>query len=147
MSTECEYCKFKEGDCGYHHKSNGITNYDIASLSACDQYGNCMFFKRKECNCNGKCIHYNVCGIRKEANNKEWFCFAYREERKKGEWTYGEDEYGQDGYFCSECGFFVPWYYAYYENDIHFIREYNVCPHCLAEMISYTGKDRDMRGG
>ena len=66
-----------------------------------------------------------------------------RSNEPKGEWGYGEDESGQDGWFCSECDFFVPWYYAYYENDINFIRDYKVCPHCMAEMISYTGKDRD----
>lgn len=67
--------------------------------------------------------------------------------RPEGEWVYGEDECGQDGWFCSECGFFVPWYYEYYENDIDFIREYKACPHCLAEMVTYTGKDRDTKGG
>ena len=46
MSTECKDCKFREGDCGNHFISNGSTNYDIASLSACDKYGNCMFFER-----------------------------------------------------------------------------------------------------
>lgn len=67
--------------------------------------------------------------------------------RPEGEWVYGEDECGQDGWFCSECGFFVPWYYEYYEKDIDFIREYKACPHCLAEMVTYTGKDRDTKGG
>ena len=67
--------------------------------------------------------------------------------RPQGEWIYGEDECGQDGWFCSECEFFVPWYYQYYEKDIDFIRDYKVCPHCLAEMVTYTGKDRDTRGG
>lgn len=66
--------------------------------------------------------------------------------RPQGEWIYGEDDCGQDGWFCSECGFFVPWYYQYYEKDIDFIRDYKACPHCLAEMVTYTGKDRDMRG-
>lgn len=69
------------------------------------------------------------------------------EERPTGEWIYGEDDCGQDGWFCSECGFFVPWYYQYYEKDIDFIRDYKACPHCLAEMITYTGKDRDTKGG
>ncbi len=72
---------------------------------------------------------------------------AIENQRPQGEWVYGEDECGQDGWFCSECGFFVPWYYLYYENDIDFIREYKACPHCLAEMITYTGKDRDAKGG
>lgn len=68
-------------------------------------------------------------------------------ERSQGEWIYGEDECGQDGWFCSKCNFFVPWYYQYYEKDIDFIRDYKACPHCLAEMITYTGKDRDTKGG
>lgn len=47
--TKCEDCKLRKGDCGYHaKKDNGQTNNNIASLSACDQYGNCMFFKPKE---------------------------------------------------------------------------------------------------
>lgn len=69
------------------------------------------------------------------------------EARPQGEWCYGEDECGQDGWFCSKCGFFVPWYYQYYEKDINFIRDYKACPHCLAEMVTYTGKDRDTKGG
>ena len=68
-------------------------------------------------------------------------------ERQKGEWIYGEDDCGQDGWFCSKCNFFVPWYYQYYEKDVDFIRDYKVCPHCKAEMITYTGKDRDTKGG
>ena len=67
--------------------------------------------------------------------------------RSKGEWIYGEDDCGQDGWFCSECDFFVPWYYLYYEKDVDFIRDYKACPHCLAEMVTYTGKDRDAKGG
>lgn len=66
---------------------------------------------------------------------------------KHGEWIYGEDDCGQDGWFCSECNFFVPWYYQYYGKDVDFIRDYKGCPHCLAEMITYTGKDRDAKGG
>lgn len=48
MNTECKDCKFREGDCGHHFLFNGVVNYDIASLSACDQCGNCWFFKPKE---------------------------------------------------------------------------------------------------
>ena len=77
----------------------------------------------------------------------EGYTKAINEERPTGEWIYGEDDCGQDGWFCSECGFFVPWYYQYYEKDINFIRDYKACPHCLAEMITYTGKDRDTKGG
>lgn len=45
--TECKDCELSNGDCGYHFKMDGATNYDIASLSACDKYGNCEFFKPK----------------------------------------------------------------------------------------------------
>lgn len=45
--TECKDCKLSNGDCGHHFKMDGATNYDIASLSACDKYGNCEFFKSK----------------------------------------------------------------------------------------------------
>lgn len=45
--TECKDCELSDGDCGYHFKMDGKTNYDIASLSACDRYGNCDFFKPK----------------------------------------------------------------------------------------------------
>lgn len=69
------------------------------------------------------------------------------EETQQGEWVYGEDDSGQDGWFCSKCGFFVPWYYQYYEKDVDFIRDYKVCPHCVSKMITYTGKDKDAKGG
>lgn len=54
------------------------------------------------------------------------------EERKNGEWIYGEDEYGIDGYHCDKCGFFVPWDYAH--KFINYIEDYNFCPHCGADM-------------
>lgn len=51
-----------------------------------------------------------------------------------GHWIYGEDELGQDGYSCSECDFFVPWFYKYYEEGLHFIKDYHWCPQCGAKM-------------
>ena len=45
--TECKDCELSNGDCGYHFKMDGKTTFDIASLSACDKYGNCEFFKSK----------------------------------------------------------------------------------------------------
>lgn len=51
---------------------------------------------------------------------------------RKGKWIYCEDDEGQDGYRCSECGFFVPWYYDYEDSD--YILDYKACPHCLAKM-------------
>lgn len=52
--------------------------------------------------------------------------------RKKGRWIYGESEEGNDGYFCSQCGNFVPWIYK--EFDIDFIKEFKFCPSCGADM-------------
>lgn len=53
-------------------------------------------------------------------------------ERKKGKWIYGESEAGNDGYYCSKCGNFVPWKYDEY--DIDFIKEFLFCNKCGAEM-------------
>lgn len=65
-----------------------------------------------------------------------------QQNRKTGKWIYGEDSCGQDGWTCSECGFFVPWYYEYYKN-IDFIWKYKTCPCCDAKMVSYTGKKEE----
>jgi len=54
--TECKDCKFRDGDCGHHFKMDGKTNYDIASLTCCDRYGNCEFFKQKEYTINNETI-------------------------------------------------------------------------------------------
>ena len=51
---------------------------------------------------------------------------------RKGRWIYGESEVGNDGYYCSECGNFVPWIYE--ESAMNFIREYKFCPNCGAKM-------------
>ena len=49
-----------------------------------------------------------------------------------GQWVYGEDDYGIDGYRCNKCGFFVPWDYTH--KSINFIEDYHYCPHCNARM-------------
>ena len=54
-------------------------------------------------------------------------------------WIYGEDETGVDGWHCSYCGFFEPWFYEF-TDDIDFIRFYGFCPSCGRRMTSYTGK-------
>ena len=60
-------------------------------------------------------------------------------QRKTAEWVYGEKD-GADGWFCSECGFHVPWYYDYYGLDnIDFIRDFHTCPCCDSKMLKYTG--------
>ena len=51
-----------------------------------------------------------------------------QQERKKGKWVYGEDDYGIDGYHCDKCGFFVPWDYTH--KFINYIDDYNFCPNC-----------------
>ena len=53
-------------------------------------------------------------------------------QRMRGKWTYGEDEYGIDGYHCDKCGFFVPWDYTH--KFIDFIKDYRFCPNCEADM-------------
>lgn len=53
-------------------------------------------------------------------------------QRMRGKWTYGEDEYGIDGYHCDKCGFFVPWDYTH--KFINFIKDYHFCPNCGARM-------------
>lgn len=66
-------------------------------------------------------------------------------ERKKVKWIYGEKS-GQDGWYCSECGGFIPWYYDFYGLDnIDFIEDFKTCPFCDSKMVSYTGAD--MREG
>lgn len=65
-----------------------------------------------------------------------------RPERKTAEWIYGENG-GQDGWYCSKCGLFIPWDYEYYGLDnIDFIADFHTCPKCDRKMLKYTG----MRG-
>lgn len=62
-----------------------------------------------------------------------------KEQEAEAKWIYGEDETGVDGWHCSECGFFEPWFYEF-TDDIDFIRFYGFCPSCGKKMTSYTGK-------
>ena len=57
-------------------------------------------------------------------------------EQGSREWIYCEDDSGQDGYRCSGCGFFEPWYYNYISID--FIKKYQFCPSCGAKMKERT---------
>ena len=52
-------------------------------------------------------------------------------ERKRGEWRYGENDIGIDGYWCTVCGEFVLWDY---KGTIDFIHRYNYCPNCGSYM-------------
>lgn len=58
-------------------------------------------------------------------------------QRKRGKWIYGESEAGNDGYYCSKCGNFVPWKYDEY--DIDFIKEFLFCNKCGADMTEGEG--------
>lgn len=58
---------------------------------------------------------------------------------QEAEWIYGEDETGVDGWHCSECNFFEPWFYEF-DDNIDFIKRYEHCPKCGRRMTSYTGK-------
>lgn len=54
-------------------------------------------------------------------------------ERPKGKWIYGEHDIAMcDGYWCDQCGFFVPWDYKH--KSIDFIKDYHWCPSCRADM-------------
>ena len=62
-----------------------------------------------------------------------------KEQEAEAKWIYGEDKTGVDGWHCSKCNFFEPWFYDFTE-DIDFIRFYGHCPNCGRKMTSYTGK-------
>lgn len=68
-----------------------------------------------------------------------------KELKNEAEWIYGEDETGVDGWHCSECDFFEPWFYGF-TDDIDFIRLYVHCPGCGRKMTSYTGKPTQIGG-
>lgn len=67
-----------------------------------------------------------------------------KEQKSEAKWIYGEDKTGVDGWYCSECGFFEPWFYEF-TDDIDFIRFYGHCPSCGRKMTSYTGKPTQSR--
>lgn len=52
-------------------------------------------------------------------------------EHPHGEWRYGENDIGLDGYWCTVCGGFVLWDY---KGTIDFIHRYNYCPNCGSDM-------------
>lgn len=77
------------------------------------------------------------CLLQKYDQLKEKYDALLKEQ--EAEWIYGEDETGVDGWRCSECNFFEPWFYEF-DDDIDFIKRYEHCPKCGRRMISYTGK-------
>ena len=68
-----------------------------------------------------------------------------KEQESEAKWIYGEDKMGVDGWHCSECDFFEPWFYEF-TDDIDFIRFYGHCPSCGRKMTSYTGRPTENRG-
>ena len=80
----------------------------------------------------GKSNAYAVMDYVKRAKRKLENLPSAQSDCKKGNWIYGEDEYGIDGYHCDKCGFFVPWDYAH--KFISYIEDYNFCPSCGADM-------------
>lgn len=52
---------------------------------------------------------------------------------QEAKWIYGKDKTGVDGWRCSECNFFEPWYYDFGDN-IDFIKRYEHCPKCGRRM-------------
>lgn len=68
-----------------------------------------------------------------------------KEQGAEAKWIYGEDKTGVDGWYCSECNFFEPWFYEY-TADIDFIRFYGHCPSCGRKMTSYIGKPTQTGG-
>ena len=53
---------------------------------------------------------------------------------KEGHWIYGEDNYGADGYYCSQCGSHYPIRWGVNES-FEFITDYNYCPNCGCRMV------------
>lgn len=72
-------------------------------------------------------------------NHADTMLAMLKEQEQEAKWIYGEDETGVDGWHCSECNFFEPWFYEF-TDDIDFIRFYKHCPDCGRKMTSYTGK-------
>ena len=65
--------------------------------------------------------------------NNEYTIFVDEcELRNKNGWTYGEDEYGQDGYYCPHCYKHIPLFYD--KQDVDFIKDYKYCPFCGVEV-------------
>jgi hypothetical protein len=89
-------------------------------------------------NCDRKCANCDLVQDDKELHEMYMGVITLLKEQK-AEWIYGEDETGADGWHCSYCGFFEPWFYKF-TDDIDFIRFYSFCPSCGRRMASYTGK-------
>ena len=87
-----------------------------------------------------KAMPDNFCGNTDDNKRPEW-C-PLKESTSRGKWIYCEDEYGQDGYKCSECGFFVPWFHDF--GTIDFINDYKLCPSCGKTMECSAAGEAEM---
>lgn len=82
--------------------------------------------------------------LKQTAQNMMEGIYLLKEQEAEAKWIYGEDKTGIDGWHCSECDFFEPWFYEF-TDDIDFIRFYGHCPKCGRRMTSYTGKPTQER--
>lgn len=95
----------------------------------------------------GKAYAHDEMDKKEKTKTVEWIDDALtmlKEQKAEAKWIYREDKTGVDGWHCSECGFFEPWFYEF-TDDIDFIRFYGLCPSCGRKMTSYTGKPTQVR--
>ncbi len=134
--TECKECKLREGDCGHHFKMDGITDYDIPSQSACDQYDNCMFFQADlndeyKIACNVLLDLERIVRLSdgwedsavEAVHNAVQTAIKRMHERTQGEWGKWIIAEIQ----CPNC-------FEYFEVDCYSTEELNKCPSCGADM-------------
>jgi hypothetical protein len=87
--------------------------------------------------CGTECPYYDNSGCQEQLRDDA--LALLKEKESEAKWIYGENKTGVDGWHCSECDFFEPWFYEF-TDDIDFIRFYEYCPRCGRKMTSYTGK-------
>ena len=64
---------------------------------------------------------YEIDGNNCEINLTNDAISLLKKQKSEAKWIYGEDKTGVDGWHCSECDFFEPWFYEF-TDDIDFIR-------------------------
>ena len=94
---------------------------DPNGLEDCKMIG-CPYIKEAEETEEGESLYCQTCLF------ADALSLLKEQGAKHGKWRYCKDVSGQDGYQCSECGFFEPWYYEF-ENH-NFITDYQFCPSC-----------------
>lgn len=87
----------------------------------------------KDCVYTGKClVDEDIVGCSQRNDFKKVKEALDAKPVRHGRWEFGENEYGDDGYYCSACHGHVVWKYD--TESIDFIKEYNYCPFCGAKM-------------